>query len=350
MHDEARDWTLPDAWPIPADDDSWESVGADFEERGLGDGLPVVPPTRRRLGVMLGGVAQPDRSFGLVPPLLGQLTPARVAYCCVLAGCVPAELPVVFTALAACLDPAFNLLGVQTTTGSASVAVVVHGPIAIELGVNSAANCLGQGRRANACIGRAVRLGLILIGGAHPGTGDMATVGQPAKYTFCLAENPDESGYPPFHVRRGLPSSTSAVTVMAPSGTIEVLPWRNGDRVEDVVEPLAFALHGARHAAIGSIPRDPIEQVFILPPELARFLRQQGCDHRGLADRVASILRDLAVALGPIDLLRFDVAKQVGPEMVHPIVAGGPGVKMCCVPLWGGGSRLVTRSLENSFA
>src|SRR5690606_19315926 len=166
------------------------------------DGLPMVPPTRRRLDRMLVGVREPDRSRGLVPPLFGDLTAAAVAYNCVLAGCVPAELPIGLSAVAAGLDPPFNLLGIQTTTGTPTAAVVVHGPAARALGMNGGTNCLGPGNRANACIGRAVQLCLVNIGGARPGVGDMATMGQPGKYTFCFAESGD-SGLSPLHVRRG---------------------------------------------------------------------------------------------------------------------------------------------------
>ena len=158
---------------------------------GLGDGLPLVPPTSQRLRSMLAAVTDSQWSAGLMPPLFGDLRVAAVAYQCVLAGCEPAHLPIVMAAAQAVLAPEFNLLGVLTTTGTPAVAVVVHGPIAAALGVRGDGNCLGPGAGANACIGRALSLVMRNIGGAREGIGDMATMGQPAKYTLCFGESPD---------------------------------------------------------------------------------------------------------------------------------------------------------------
>ena len=151
---------LPENWPILDEDVGLETAQAQLDATDLGDGLPLVPPTVRRLSAMLEGVYDPSFSHGFMAPLFGELTTATVAYQCVLAGCRPAELPVVLTAAIACLDPDFNLLGLMTTTGSAAVATLVHGPIVDALGMNASINCLGPGNRANASIGRAVSLAL----------------------------------------------------------------------------------------------------------------------------------------------------------------------------------------------
>jgi hypothetical protein len=207
--------------PLFADSVDWDVAQAELRERGLADGLPQVVPTVRRLDAMLVGVGEPELSLGLMPPMFGDLTPAAVAYCCVLAGCVPAELPLVLTAAVACLADDFNLLGLLTTTGTPAVAVMVSGPAVRELGLNSGTNTLGPGNRANACIGRALALVTRIIGGAVEGSGDMATMGQPGKYGFCFAE--DAGGLlPSLPARRGLPSGASAVTVFGVSGTMEV--------------------------------------------------------------------------------------------------------------------------------
>src|SRR5260221_1734 len=124
-----------------------------LEAQQLGDGLPLGPPTLLRLQRMLQGVGDPHRSLGQMPPLFGELTAEAVAYQCVLAGCRPAELPVVLTAALACLEERFNLLGILTTTGSAAVALMVHGPAVTGLGLNAGANFLRPGNRANACLG-----------------------------------------------------------------------------------------------------------------------------------------------------------------------------------------------------
>src|SRR5581483_10709539 len=140
---------------FPADAD-WDRAQQQLADASFGDGLPLVLPTQARLKAMLAGVADPGHSLGAMAPLFGELSIEAIAYCCVLAGCKPAELPVVATAAAATLAEEFNLLGIQTTTGTPTVCVVVHGPAVRELGLNAGTNCLGPGNRANACIGRAV--------------------------------------------------------------------------------------------------------------------------------------------------------------------------------------------------
>lgn len=323
-------------FPLVADVLEWEEAQALLEAAGLGDGLPVVPPTGARLAAMLRGVAEPDRPLGIVPPLFGEATPRTIAYNAVLAGARPAELPVVEAALLACLEPEFNLLGLMTTTGSAAVATIVHGPLGSALDMNSRINCLGPGNRANASIGRAMSLCLRNIGGAKEGSGDMATCGQPGKYTFCFAES-SESPFPPLHVRRGLPPGSSAVTVLGISGTAEVLPVRDGEGGDAGPEAILDALAIAMQASLATTGADrqpePPEQVFILPPELAGRLAAAGFDLAGVQGHLLKSTGAGATRLAP------------APSGIHPVVAGGPGVKMAYLPLWGGGSRMVTRQV-----
>lgn len=323
-------------FPTVSEHESWEDVQALLEAAELGDGLPLVPPTEARLSAMLAGVSNPDESLGFMPPLFGEITPRTVAYNAVLAGCRPGELKVITAALLACLEPELNLLGVATTTGSAALATVVHGPVVTELGLNAGVNCLGPGNRANAAIGRAVSLCLRNIGGARAGSGDMATCGQPGKYTFCFAEG-DGGPYPPLHVRRGLAAGTSAVTVMGLSGTAEVLPLRDddgGDAEPDaILDALAIIMRASFQTTGASWQPDLPQQAFILPLELAERLLGAGI---GLPE-VQTYLFDAGTAAG--------VPIAAGPEDIFPIVTGGPGVKMAYLPLWGGGSRMVTRAI-----
>ena len=208
--------------PLFASDADWDAAQATLLEAELSDGLPAAIPTPARLTAMLAG-CDPLLSFGAMPPLLGEITAQAVAWCCVIAGCRPAEFPVVLEAAIATLEPEFNLLGIQTTTGTPTVAAVVHGPAGPALGMNAGTNCLGPGNRANACIGRALRLALTNVGGARPLVGDMATMGQPAKYGMAFAEGV-HSLATPLHVRHGLDPEEGAVTVIGLSGTLEVLP------------------------------------------------------------------------------------------------------------------------------
>ncbi len=319
-------------WPLFADAASHETVEATLAAADLFDGLPVVAPTERRLQAMLHGVRDPDRSLGCMAPLFGDVTPRALAWSAVAAGCRPAELAVLATAAIATLDDQFNLLGLMTTTGSAAVATLVHGPIVGAIGMNAGVNCLGPGNRANAAIGRAMALVLRNIGGARPESGDMATVGQPGKYAFCFAE-PPAGPLPPLHVRRGFTAGDSAVTVLGVSGTAEVLPIDARATPEAILDPMVLSMVAA-FVANGAYRQPALpEHPFILPPELAAQMARQGFD------------------LPRLQVYLFDRARHDGqpiaaaPAAFQPIVTGGPGVKMAHLPLWGGGSRMVTRAL-----
>ncbi|HWI15815.1 MAG TPA: UGSC family (seleno)protein, partial [Burkholderiales bacterium] len=163
---------------LPSDYDHAQQLLLDA---GLTDGLPVVPPTRDRVQRMLAGCGrEPDAVVAVLPPLFGDATWRDIAINAVMAGCTDDCLPVVGAAVAALADDAFNLLGIATTTGSATPLVIVGGPIVQRIAMNSGANVLGPGNRANATIGRAVHLAIQNIGGARPGEVDMSTLGQPA--------------------------------------------------------------------------------------------------------------------------------------------------------------------------
>jgi hypothetical protein len=187
-----------------------------YFDEGLTDGLPVVPPTPESVAAclaVLGG--DPDRLECRVPPRHGGLTREVLAINMVMAGCKPEYAPVVRAALLALTQPAFNLNGVQATTHMAAPLLVVNGPIARDIGMNAGANCFGSGNRANATIGRAIRLILLNVGGGWPGELDQATLGHPGKYTYCIAENEAESPFAPYHVDKGFDASDSTVFVLA---------------------------------------------------------------------------------------------------------------------------------------
>ena len=319
------DWC---GWPVVDEQTGWESAQQILTDAELSDGLPLVPPTRRRLDAMVAGIKGRSESRGLMPPMFGDITAESIAYQCVIAGCRPAELPVVLAAAEATLDADFNLLGVATTTGTACVALCVHGPIARQLGVNAGTNCLGPGNRANACIGRALQLTIRNIGGARPEVGDMATMGQPGKYTLCFAERND-GPFPTLTSRRGLGADTSAITVMGVSGTTEVLPGDGeGATPEAILSPIVTAMRAAIVMSSMSRKNERGEQVVLLPLEMAqKIVRHDGWN----------LLR--------VQRYMFDEGQGVAraPDAIHPIVTGGAGYKMTYLPIWGGGSQTVTR-------
>ncbi len=177
-------------------DDSTEGALAEFVARRWCDGLPIVPPTEERVRAMLGG-RDPAVSLGALPPLWRQATLEKLAVNAVMAGCEPAYFPVILAALEAMLDPAFNLYGVQATTHPVAPLLVVHGDYGRRIGVHAGSGCFGPGFRANATIGRAIRLILLNVGGAWPGRYDMATQGSPAKFSYCIGENVDASPWGP---------------------------------------------------------------------------------------------------------------------------------------------------------
>ena len=317
-------------WPVVEESAGWEAVQLVLTDADLSDGLPLVPPTRRRLEAMIAGVAAGTEAAGSMPPLFGDLTAEAVAYQCVIAGCRPAELAVVLAAAQATLDADFNLLGIATTTGTACVALCVHGPIARTLGVNAGTNCLGPGNRANASIGRALQLVIRNIGGARPEVGDMATMGQPGKYTLCFAERTG-GPFPTLTARRGLGDDASAITVMGVSGTAEVLPGDGeGATPEAILSPIVTAMKADIIMAGIHRKNERGEQVFLLPLEMAeKIARHDGWN------------------IGRVQRYLFDEGDGVAraPEAIHPILTGGAGVKMSYLPIWGGGSQTVTRPL-----
>lgn len=214
--------TDADVLDIRADDD-FDAINEAFYRRRMTDGLPIIPPTPERVERMLGGTPlAPGKVLGAVGPLFGEATVEKVAVNAVMAGCAPEYLPVVLAALEAMLEPEFNLYGINTTTHPVNPMIVVNGPIRERLRINGGYNCMGGGWRANATIGRAVRLCMINIGGGIAGEGDRATHGTPAKLSFCLAENEEASPYEPLHVRRGFGAGESTVTVHGSEAPHEV--------------------------------------------------------------------------------------------------------------------------------
>jgi hypothetical protein len=145
---------------------------------------------------MLGGRAGGE-ALGVMPPLWRQVTLEKLAVNAVMAGCEPRAFPIVVAAVEAMLDRAFNLYGVQATTHPVAPLLVVNGPYGRELGLHGGSGCFGPGFRANATIGRAIRLILLNVGGAWPGRYDMATQGSPAKFSYCIAENEAASPWGP---------------------------------------------------------------------------------------------------------------------------------------------------------
>ena len=326
------DWC---GWPVVDEATSWEDAQQILTDAELSDGLPLVPPTRRRLEAMAAGLSGRANSHGMMPPMFGDITPDAVAYQCVIAGCRPAELPVVLAAAEATLEPDFNLLGIATTTGTACVALCVHGPIARKLGINAGTNCLGPGNRANASIGRALQLSIRNIGGARAEIGDMATMGQPGKYTFCFAER-DDGPFPTLTSRRGLGADASAITVMGISGTAEVLPGDGeGATPEAILSPIVDG-DARRHRHVERPSQERARRAG-LPAAAGDGREDRRATTAGTSPGVQRYMFDEGQ-------LGAGVARSA--DAIHPILTGGAGYKMTYLPVWGGGSETVTRPVK----
>src|SRR5262245_32903341 len=187
-----------------------------YYERGFSDGLPLVPPTPDKIAAALTALGgEPGQLVARVPPRWGSLTREVLAINLVMAGCRPEYAPVVEAAMLALTDAPFNLNGVQATTHMASPLLVVNGPARKRIGMNAGCNVFGSGNRANATIGRAIRLVLLNVGGGWPGLLDKSTLGHPGKYTYCIAENEEASPFAPYHVEKGYQAGDSTVFLLA---------------------------------------------------------------------------------------------------------------------------------------
>lgn len=192
-----------------------DEVYPEFVRRQWCDGLPIVAPTPARVEAMVAGCpgASPAESLGLMPPLWRECTIEKLAVNAVMAGCEPTYFPIIVAAVRAMLEPPFNLYGVQATTHPVAPLLIVNGPYARRVGLHSGAGLFGPGFRANATIGRGIRLALMNVGGAWPGRHDMATHGSPAKFSYAIAEAEETSPWPPLHVTLGHVAEDNVVTV-----------------------------------------------------------------------------------------------------------------------------------------
>ncbi|MDP9236580.1 MAG: TlpA family protein disulfide reductase [Chloroflexota bacterium] len=204
---------------IAEHDDAFEFM---FEQ-GLTDGLPVIPPIPERVLRMLAGTRRDAQDVvAVVPPNMAPATVEKVAANAVMAGCKPEYLPVVIAALEAVCTDEFNVHGVMATTWGATPCIVVNGPVRQRIGMNMGLNALGQGNRANATIGRALKLVLRNVGGSQPGGTERPTLGWPGRFTMCFAEWEERSPWEPMHVERGFRADESVVTLLAVEGPHQI--------------------------------------------------------------------------------------------------------------------------------
>src|SRR5439155_421608 len=213
------------------------------ETQGWGDGFPVIPPTEERVQAMLEATPLPSAHVvGVVEPRRGEATVEKIAVNAVLAGCKPEYFPAVLAAVEAVCDPRFNLYALNTTTCCATPARLVNGPARQRLGLECGYSCLGQSGRANATIGRALRLVMRNVGGSTPGAVSKSVFGQPGRVSLCFGEWEERSPWPPFHVRRGFVPADSVVTAACATGTQDLADiW--AETGEELIRVLAHPIH-----------------------------------------------------------------------------------------------------------
>ena len=325
-----------------------------YMKQRWGDGLIIAPPTEAAVQRMLRHTRRaPDEIVATIPPGMGTATVEYIAIQGVMAGCYPEYLPVLIAAAEAVATPAFHLQAIQATTNPSAVWLIVNGPIARWLEVNSGAGCLGQGTWANATLGRALRLILQNIGGALPGEMDKATQGQSAKYTFCCAENAEASPWEPLHVERGFASDASAVTVVGALGTWSMnMTAKKGEEVIAMIGD-TMQYPASSDYIYGGAP------FIVLSPQHANLFHREGWDKAEVKQRLWEASKMRAGRSRGNEFERLVTGRRgelgdIGPDTIIPIsekpedlsiiVAGGPGSHSIFVPV-SAHTRSVTREV-----
>ena len=331
--------------------DQYEAVDLDDAielcyRKGWTDGLPVVPPTEEKVRRFLAAAGrEPDEALGFYTTRRRLVTVEKVAINAVMAGCLPEYFPVVLAIVEAMLEEEFNIHLGNASTGGAAIGFIFNGPIRQRLGMNWHGNVMGPGNRANSTIGRAVRLTQINVMGSVPGAGgadeagrmllDRSTLGQPGKYAgYHIVEN--EEDYPsltPLHVELGFSRESSAVTVFATSGHVQVsLHAENtGDQIIDSLAQYMVGTGRLTHTGFC---------VVVLAPENVEYLVRDGWTkadiRKALFERTtrtvawvkregwpATMFGGRGGTISPVDEER-KVAIAASPSDIHVVVSGGP--------------------------
>ncbi len=326
-------------------------------DAGFSPCLPVVPPTAARVDRTLAATPLPaDRVIGLVPPCYGEATVEKIAANAVMAGCKPEYMELLVPLIRAACDERFNLHGVQATTHSATPLAIVSGPAVDRLGLTCGAGLFGNTARANSTIGRAFQLVITNLGGALPGEIDMSTLGNPGKFSYCIAENRAASPWEPLHVEDGFGANDSTVTLFGAAGIQEVSDhtarsgaqllrtiaatlavvwsWRVCGRVDALL--VMSPEHAATMAADGFTKTDIRDFLFDNTGVPLRAFDHDGTEGSQLRDRYDEIRID-----GEPHYRKFS-----DPSQIRIVVAGGTAGKFSAViggwPSGPGGTQIVT--------
>lgn len=346
--DEAFDW-------LDAPDES-EAVEL-LHQLGCTDGLPVIVPTPERVARMvLASGLDGELTVAEMGPALGAATVEKIAVAAVMAGCLPDHMPVVLAAVQAVADPTFDLTEMQATTHCIAPLLIVNGPIAPVLGIHGGFGALGPGFRANASIGRALRLAMINIGGGRAASSDMALLGHPGKFTYCLAELETASPWEPLHVSRGYAPEQSTVTVIGVEAPHSVIAVADPDTDPEGRRVLAGVAGALANLATNNAVLGGGQAVVVLNPDHAAAVAAGGMTRAEVQQAiwelaanprsaVAARIPSMAGKGDPDDIVRC--FRQ--PDDILVLVAGGGGLYSMVMPSWCAGphrNRAVTTLIE----
>jgi hypothetical protein len=327
------------------DTEAWNEFAV---EQGWSDGLPMIAPTEAKVARFTSTAKTDNETFAPISPRQVVPTLQSLAANAVMAGCKPEYFPVVLAGLRAVLDPAYNLHGTLATTHPCGQLMVVSGPIRNALDINCGSNCLGQGRRANATIGRALQLILLNVGGAKPGDMDRATHGSPAKFAYCFGENEEASPFPAYHVRRGFGADESVVTTMAAEA-----PHNINDHASNTGEGLVMTIAGTM-CQVGTNNAYLQGPCFVvLGPEHAQTLARDGWTAQSIQEalyerskiHVSRISKENLESWAgqerhPVNDHYYPAGS---PDHINLVVAGGPGKHSMFIPSFGNTAAVSAR-------
>ena len=330
-----------------------------FLEKPWSDGLPVVTPTEERINRMLLATGRdPDEIIGPIPPAMEIATVASVATHAVMAGCKPEYLPVVLGATELMLQAEFNVNVVQGTMHGVAPMMIVNGPYALEIGIHGGSGCLGPGFRANASIGRAIRLILMNIGAGLPGISSMTVFGMPSRFTYCLTENSEYNPWESLSVSKGYSADENVLTMAMVES-----PRFCWDDVSDEPERLIRGIADTMTAMGSWNMHARSDMVVAMSPQHAEICDKSGWSRDEVHTRLIEVAgrtvsnlklggnwrRERALALPvPVDP---DDSECFVPTIKNSvdlqlIVAGGWGPCTAVCHGWSGGSRAVHSSYE----
>ena len=325
-----------------------------FLDKEWSDGLPVVTPTEERVQRLLTGTRRdPAEVLGLIPPALEPATVRTVAIHALMAGCKPAYLPVVLGGVTLMLREALNLNGVQGTMHGVAPLMIVNGPYAHQIGLHGGNGCFGPGFRANASIGRAIRLLLLNLGGGIPGMASATIFATPLRYTACVTENLAQSPWESLAVSKGYAPDANVITcamVESPRLCFDDVSQEPARLLTGLASSMADLCSWNMHTRS--------DMVVVMGPQHAALCANAGLSraevHRRLCTMAGRTVRELKgggnwrreralafpIRVDPDDDACFIPALK-DPEDLQLLVAGGWGPCTAICHGWSGGSRAV---------